>query len=73
MFSVALCNQIFTSSSDKGDVFGWGNSEYGQLGLVTEQTQVNRATHLPIPQCGRVVKAVSGASLCGLLNGQHQI
>ena len=60
----------FFRSPDKGDVFGWGNSEYGQLGLVTDETQVNMATHLPTPHCGRVVKAVAGGSLCALLNGQ---
>lgn len=59
--------------SDKGDVFGWGNSEYGQLGLVTEQTQVNTATHLPTQQCGKVIKAVAGGSCCALLNDAGQV
>ncbi|RUS77207.1 hypothetical protein EGW08_015034 [Elysia chlorotica] len=59
--------------SDKGDVFGWGNSEYGQLGLVTDLTQVNMAAHLPTSRCGRVVKAVAGGSLCALLNDAGQV
>ena len=27
--------------SDKGEVFGWGNSEYGQFKMVTEEQQIN--------------------------------
>lgn len=26
--------------SDNGDLFGWGNSEYNQLSVVCEETQV---------------------------------
>ena len=26
--------------AEKGDIFGWGNSEYNQLAVVTEETQV---------------------------------
>lgn len=30
------------SFKDKGDVFGWGNSEYHQLNSVTDQQQVTK-------------------------------
>lgn len=51
-------------------MFGWGNSEYEQLGAVTDNTQVNVPQHLPISHCGKVVKAVAGGSTCALLNGR---
>ena len=56
--------------SDKGDVFGWGNSEYNQLAMVTDHTQINIPQHLPLTSCGRVVKAVAGGSICAVLNGK---
>ncbi|XP_070208524.1 RCC1-like G exchanging factor-like protein [Littorina saxatilis] len=59
--------------SDKGDVFGWGNSEYSQLALVTDHTQMSTPRHLPFDTCGRVVKAVAGGSICALLNDKGQV
>jgi hypothetical protein len=58
--------------SDKGDVFGWGNSEYAQLSTVAgEHTMVNVPHHLNFPQVGRVVKAAASGSMCLLLNGWY--
>ncbi|CAL1540172.1 unnamed protein product [Lymnaea stagnalis] len=59
--------------SESGDLFGWGNSEYNQLGLVTSETQVNLPRHIPVPHCGKVIKAVAGGSSCALLNDQGQV
>ncbi|BFZ21398.1 hypothetical protein BsWGS_24437 [Bradybaena similaris] len=59
--------------SENGDLFGWGNSEYSQLGLITNETQVNVPRHLPLKDCGKVVKAVAGGSLCALLNDQGSV
>lgn len=56
--------------SDKGDVFGWGNSEYKQLAMVTDHTQISTPTHLPFSGCGHVIKAVAGGSICAVLNGE---
>lgn len=57
--------------SDSGDVFGWGNSEYCQLSMVTDETQVNIPRHLPIRNCGKVKKVAAGGSACMLLNGKY--
>ncbi|XP_021365239.1 RCC1-like G exchanging factor-like protein isoform X2 [Mizuhopecten yessoensis] len=53
--------------SDKGELFGWGNSEYNQLSMITEHTQVNVPRHLPVHSCGKVKKAVAGGSMCAML------
>jgi len=54
----------------KGQVFGWGNSEYSQFSMVTKETQVNFAQHLPF-QCGHVTGVAAGGSMCALLNGMY--
>ncbi|KAK0044894.1 Williams-Beuren syndrome chromosomal region 16 protein [Biomphalaria pfeifferi] len=59
--------------SESGELFGWGNSEYNQLGLVTNETQVNVPRHVNVPHCGKVVKAVAGGSICALLNDKGQV
>ncbi|KAK7475627.1 hypothetical protein BaRGS_00033120 [Batillaria attramentaria] len=59
--------------SDKGDVFGWGNSEYNQLAMVTEHTQINTPHYLPLSRCGRIIKAVAGGSACAVLNDKGQV
>ena len=51
-------------------MFGWGNSEYNQLAMVTDHTQISTPTHLPLSGCGRVIKAVAGGSICAVLNGE---
>ncbi|VDP09534.1 unnamed protein product, partial [Soboliphyme baturini] len=52
--------------SDKGDVFGWGNSEYKQLGMVTDALQVSTPRHLKL-NVGRVKQVAVGGSACALL------
>ncbi|EQD51099.1 Williams-Beuren syndrome chromosome region 16, isoform CRA_b, partial [mine drainage metagenome] len=57
--------------SDKGEVFGWGNSEYGQLGMVTSEQQVGVSRCLGLEkQLGKVVSVAAGGSMCGLVNGE---
>ncbi|KAK3722084.1 hypothetical protein QZH41_019834, partial [Actinostola sp. cb2023] len=47
--------------SDDGEVFSWGNSEYNQLGLQTEEQQVSIATKAPLLCQLGVVKHVAAA------------
>ncbi|XP_060579337.1 RCC1-like G exchanging factor-like protein isoform X2 [Ruditapes philippinarum] len=54
--------------SNTGDVFGWGNSEYSQLAMVTTETQVNVPKYLPFKDCGKTKKVGAGGSVCILLN-----
>lgn len=59
--------------SEEGQLFAWGNSEYGQLSMVTDHTQVNVARCLPVQNCGKVIKAAAGGSICALLNGTSKL
>ncbi len=62
---------LYLYISDKGDIFGWGNSEYNQLASVAEDsTQVNVAKHLPFKDIGHVTKVAAAGSMCALLNGK---
>ena len=56
--------------SDKGDLFGWGNSEYNQLSMVTDHAQENVPRYLPLRNCGKIIKAAAGGSICAILNGE---
>lgn len=53
--------------SERGDLFGWGNSEYGQLSAITDQTQVSVPRNLPLPHS--ISKAAAAGSKCAVLTG----
>lgn len=62
--------------NDKGDVFGWGNSEYGQFnelaGLDVDDQQVHTPRHLfSAEKYGRIVDIAAGGSFCMALNGEY--
>lgn len=60
--------------NDKGQVFGWGNSEYGQLNMVTPQTQVNVSRHLKLESTvGKAISVGAGGSMCGLVNEEGTV
>lgn len=55
--------------NDKGEVFGWGNSEYGQISQTEGIEQINVATNLSyLKDVGKVVDIASGGSFCAVLN-----
>ena len=57
--------------NDRGEVFGWGNSEYGQFNSVTEEQQLSRPTKLDVDKTvGKVIDIASGGSICMVLNGK---
>lgn len=59
--------------SDKGDLFGWGNSEFGQLKLSTNIEYLNIPKHLPIPHVGKVISAAAGRSMCAVVNEHGKV
>ncbi|ESO86089.1 hypothetical protein LOTGIDRAFT_204579 [Lottia gigantea] len=72
--SVASKGDCVLAVSKKGEVFGWGNSEYNQLSMVTEETQVNVPRHLPIAKdCGRIIQVAAGGSICAVLNEHGEV
>lgn len=52
--------------SDSGDLFGWGNSEYGQFGRQTDDKQMCFARNLNFPH-GKVKAVASGGTMCGVV------
>lgn len=58
--------------SDKGDVFGWGNSEYKQLILATDEQQIHTPKFLKL-NVGKVKQVASGGTMCAILNERGQV
>jgi len=58
--------------SDKGDAFGWGNSEYKQLISATDEQQINTPKYLKL-NVGKVKQVASGGTLCAVLNERGQV
>lgn len=55
---------------DKGQLFGWGNSEYGQLKLATTETQLHTPRHLPLSAAfGKFTDIATTGTSCLVLNG----
>jgi len=51
-------------------VFGWGNSEYGQLRLATSEMQLHTPRHLPLSSnLGKIVDVATSGTACLILNG----
>ena len=65
-------HSVHVSHAERGEVFGWGNSEYGQLTAAAGgEMQVNSPLRLPLPDgVGRVTKVVAAGSMCAALNGE---
>lgn len=60
--------------SDRGEVFGWGNSEYNQLASVaSDSTQVETPRHLHFNTVGRVTKVAAAGTMCALLNDEGEV
>ncbi|XP_018319637.1 RCC1-like G exchanging factor-like protein [Agrilus planipennis] len=60
--------------NDKGEVFGWGNTEYAQLDTPNDLQQVCNATF--IEKCkglGKIVDIAAGGSFCLILNEDGQV
>ena len=70
VFSHSYFFVISNFISDKGEVFGWGNSEYGQFKMVTEEQQINSPVKLNLSSVGKIIDIASGGSMCMVLNGK---
>jgi alpha-tubulin suppressor-like RCC1 family protein len=55
--------------NDKGEVFGFGNSEYNQILLESDEQQINVPIHLKyLSKMGRIVDIAAGGSFSMVLN-----
>lgn len=62
---------MYTSISDKGDVFGWGNSEYHQLNSVTDDMQIHTSRKLNFSGLEKIIDIASAGTMCLLLDGMY--
>lgn len=57
--------------NDKGQVFGWGNSEYGQLKCEGDNQQINIPQYVESTRSfGKIIDIAAGGSYCLILNGK---
>ncbi|XP_037814790.1 RCC1-like G exchanging factor-like protein [Lucilia sericata] len=67
---LACSSDCVLALNDKGEVFGWGNSEYGQLDdSENAVTQINTPQYLKLTQgIGKLKDIAAGGSFCMVLN-----
>lgn len=69
IIKVASAADCVLALSDKGEVFGWGNSEYGQISEDHETQQVNVPISLNyLRGLGKIIDVTAGGSFCAVLN-----
>ncbi|XP_029167744.1 RCC1-like G exchanging factor-like protein [Nylanderia fulva] len=74
IIKVACTADCVLALSDKGKVYGWGNSEYGQLSIKEDSYQVNIATELNIPKkLGHIIDIATGGCFCMILNNAGNV
>jgi alpha-tubulin suppressor-like RCC1 family protein len=74
ILQVSCCADTCLAVNDRGDVFGWGNSEYLQLSLATQEMQINSPIRLPLDSSiGKVKRVTAGGSSCGLINERNEV
>ncbi|GLG96687.1 Probable E3 ubiquitin-protein ligase HERC2 [Gryllus bimaculatus] len=66
---VACSVDCVLALNNKGEIFGWGNSEYGQLVSPEEKVQLNAAVYLEkCRSLGKIVDIAAGGSFCMAVN-----
>lgn len=60
--------------SDKGEVFGWGNTEYAQITLPNDVQQLCTPTNISmLRHLGKIKSVAAGGSFCAVVNGKARI
>ena len=74
IIKVSCAADCVLALNDKGEVFGWGNSEYGQFQTVTDEQQLSIPTKLNVNEVvGKVIDIASGGTICMVLNEDHDV
>ncbi|XP_011864274.1 PREDICTED: Williams-Beuren syndrome chromosomal region 16 protein homolog [Vollenhovia emeryi] len=73
IIKVACAADCVLALSDKGKVYGWGNSEYGQLPARGDTYQINVATELDTQELGHITDIAAGGSFCMVLNNDGNV
>jgi alpha-tubulin suppressor-like RCC1 family protein len=60
--------------NDKGEVFGWGNSEYNQILLDSDEQQINVPLHLKyLNNIGKITNIAAGGSFSMVMNDEGNV
>ncbi|XP_006621692.1 RCC1-like G exchanging factor-like protein isoform X2 [Apis dorsata] len=74
IIKVACVADCVLALSDKGKVFGWGNSEYAQLFVEDGNQQVNIATEIDkLKHLGHIIDIACGGCFCMVLNNTGDV
>ncbi|KAI1711247.1 regulator of chromosome condensation (RCC1) repeat domain-containing protein [Ditylenchus destructor] len=58
--------------STEGDLFMWGQNEYGQLSMISDEPQVYFPRHVPL-KLGKLVDVAATGSSCLVLNSEGEV
>lgn len=62
---------IWAPLAESGQVFGWGNNEYGQLGVPTEEPQVCTPVLIGLPNLdGELISMATGGAFTAFLTSK---
>lgn len=64
---VSSAGDCVLALNDEGEVFGWGNSEYGQI-VQDGHQQVNLPRHIKLDGIGKVTDIAASGSSCAIVN-----
>ncbi|KAI5634820.1 regulator of chromosome condensation (RCC1) repeat domain-containing protein [Phthorimaea operculella] len=72
---IASTGDSVLALNDRGELFGWGNSEYGQVPMQGGQQQVNMSYSLLslTRGLGKIVDIAAGGSFCLIVNDQGDV
>ncbi|XP_064390358.1 RCC1-like G exchanging factor-like protein isoform X3 [Halichondria panicea] len=74
VLSMHTCADSSFAITKSGEVYAWGNNEYGQLGLVTPQEQVSHPILLDMSDLDSdVVSIAAGGAFTGLLTSRGSV
>ncbi|PAV69166.1 hypothetical protein WR25_20592 [Diploscapter pachys] len=72
IIGIAGSTDTIMALSDRGDVFIWGQSEYGQAGMGNTQIQLKYSTRIPL-SLGKITSIGSTAFGCIIANEQGEV
>ncbi|PAV60360.1 hypothetical protein WR25_07834 [Diploscapter pachys] len=72
IIGIAGSTDTIMALSDRGDVFIWGQSEYGQAGMGNTQIQLKYSTRIPL-SLGKITSIGSTAFGCIVANEQGEV
>ena len=73
-FCQLSCYKFNLISSGDGNVYGWGNNEYGQVGVASDDEQLGEPVPLNLSGLdGRIVSMAAGGAFTAYLTGNVDV